>query len=916
MKKILLFSLLCICSFGFSQSKGKVIGKVTDKEMNGEALPFANVFIKGTAIGGTTDMDGNYTIAVSEGKHILVFSFVGYETVEKPITIVSGKTITVNQRLGTHQGVALDEIKIKATNNREKESALLLEQKKAVSIQTKIGAQELARKGVSNAQAALTKVAGVSKQEETGSVFVRGLGDRYNVTSLNGLPLPSNDPSKKNIDLSIFNTDIVESIGVSKTFEVQNYADFGGANVNIKSKSISGKPYLKLKAKLLGANSNAVSRKHFYLQDGPNAFGFKTIEKPKNPFNPKNYSTSWDRVAQQNPFDVGFGILGGKKFNIGENGTLKTFFTASFNAKNSFREGIIKGGVQTDGVADTDFAFESYRRNTNTTLMGDVSYSFNRKNTITFNTLYINSSRQEYAEYQGLQDEFVNGGGAYEEFFGLTKRGTFQRTRLFVNQLLGKNKLSEKYSLNWGLGYSIVNDNIPDRMQMTVNPAADGSKLVTIYSRSGVNSHRFWQTLKEKEFSAKTSLDFSFDKNKDEEYKGKLTLGYSGRFKKADFEGVLYMFEVVPDRDNFNINDFYTNIDKHLSIDKFNSNSFKIKEAQDDKYNGDQYINSGYLKASYKITPKLTTVLGVRGEMLYQKVFFTPISNPKGVEKKYTKFQILPSISAKYTLKENQNLKFAFSKSYTLPQFKEKVNMPYEEVTQTYYGNPDLYASTNYNADLGWEFFPTKEELISLTAFGKIIQNPINEIFINSSSGEISYVNSGKKATLYGVELGVKKNIFKTDKDTKLSSGLNVAYMKTNQDFDKEKVSNENEISADFTFDEGSLTGASDLLINADMSFSKRFSEDVDILATVSYAYFSDKIRAIGTRDRGHLIDLGNQQLDFITRIGLTKNLKIGIALKNILNPLYERIQEGKKTTLVNTYKKGANYELTLSYKF
>ena len=56
---------------------------------------------------------------------------------------------------------------------------------------------------------------------------MRGLGDRYNITTLNGLPLQSNNPALKNIELGIFSTDIVENIGISKTFNAKNYADFG-----------------------------------------------------------------------------------------------------------------------------------------------------------------------------------------------------------------------------------------------------------------------------------------------------------------------------------------------------------------------------------------------------------------------------------------------------------------------------------------------------------------------------------------------------------------------------------------------------------------------------------------------------------------------------------------------------------------
>ena len=60
-------------------SQSKIIGKVIDEEFN-ETMPFANVLIKGTSQGVTTDFDGNYSLQVQPGTYTVVFSFVGYQT--------------------------------------------------------------------------------------------------------------------------------------------------------------------------------------------------------------------------------------------------------------------------------------------------------------------------------------------------------------------------------------------------------------------------------------------------------------------------------------------------------------------------------------------------------------------------------------------------------------------------------------------------------------------------------------------------------------------------------------------------------------------------------------------------------------------------------------------------------------------
>ena len=216
----LLFSLIT-----FAQ-KTSVSGIVSDKDLKGEPLPFANISIKGTTQGASTDIDGKYAIEVTPGTHIIVFSFLGYESKEISFTIKEGENKVINETLGSGS-VTMEDVLVKATVSREKETALLLEQKKAVEIKQSIGAQEMSRKGVSDVEEGLTKITGISKVDGRG-LFVRGLEDRYNNLLINGLAVPSNNPFKKIIPLDIFSTDIVSIIETYKTFNTNIYCDFAG----------------------------------------------------------------------------------------------------------------------------------------------------------------------------------------------------------------------------------------------------------------------------------------------------------------------------------------------------------------------------------------------------------------------------------------------------------------------------------------------------------------------------------------------------------------------------------------------------------------------------------------------------------------------------------------------------------------
>ena len=164
MNHFLLICILLVSGVVNAQNTGGISGKLTDKEFNNEPLAFANVLIQGTTKGTTSDFDGNYNIdGLETGNHVVLFSFVGYKTIAIETLIIAGKTNEINIVLEANSAV-LEEIVIKTTKKRETESALLLQQKKAVLMETAIGAQELSKKGVGDIAGAVTKIAGVSKQ--------------------------------------------------------------------------------------------------------------------------------------------------------------------------------------------------------------------------------------------------------------------------------------------------------------------------------------------------------------------------------------------------------------------------------------------------------------------------------------------------------------------------------------------------------------------------------------------------------------------------------------------------------------------------------------------------------------------------------------------------------------------------------
>ncbi len=106
-----------------------------------------------------------------------------------------------------------------------------------------LSAADIARTGEGDIAGALTRVTGLSVVGG-GFVYVRGLGDRYSSSLLNGSPLPSPEPLRRSVPLDIFPTTIVGSALVQKTYSVNYPGEFGGGVINLTTKAIPNKNFI------------------------------------------------------------------------------------------------------------------------------------------------------------------------------------------------------------------------------------------------------------------------------------------------------------------------------------------------------------------------------------------------------------------------------------------------------------------------------------------------------------------------------------------------------------------------------------------------------------------------------------------------------------------------------------------------
>ncbi len=807
----------------------------------------------------------------------------------------------------------IEGVVIQGSNKKGAENNIISLQKKSVEVIERVGSVQLAKQGVGDAATAVTKATGTIKQEGGNTISVRGLLDRYNTTTLNGLPIPSDDPENKNLDLSLLKTDILDYISLEKVFSPRLLGDFGGANINIASKDYTGKGYVTVSLESSYNLQNSKSD-NFLVQDGLNFIGTKIPKIPSNPLTSYGYNTSWNfKEVATMPLNSGMSIEAGKSFKIGQQGRLNTFAYAGFSNDFTFKEG-------SEGQFGQETIFKDYNKvrkysyDTNSTGLLNLFYKINQNHSLKWITTYIHSTAQNAKIYEGEIRDIAENGGGY------VRRAEYKMTDILINQLGGDHKFSEKFSLNWIAGYNYLNSQRPNRISNTL-VKDDTSGFYTITRESGLNN-RYYDNLDDKEYTGNLTLNYNLNED------SKVSFGYQGRFKTRNFWSKQVDFKwdnavTAPAQvtDPNNIDQIFNSLNYNLGYFRISSNFGDANTLAPILYDGKQDINSGFANIDYKFSDKLTAQVGVRYDRIHQNIewdtnYYTPVDV---VDNNYNKF--LPALNLKYSINDKHNLRLAASRTYTLPQMKEMAPYLYVDPTETSIGNPALVPSDNNNLDLKWEFFPKSGEVVSLTGFGKYIENPISKTYINSSDPFFSYLNAGDWAYVFGVEAEVRKDLFTLGETSKLYTFLNATYMNTKAQLNGDKVIEDTQniipFSVNFDVKEDKLQGAADFVANANLGFNHKWSKQGGELDLVlSYSYVGSYIYSISTSQIGNIIQKPINALDLTAKFNFSNNISFGISAKNLLNPEIKRVQENNRQDETYNFKNGRVVGASIAYKF
>lgn len=921
MKQKLAFLLLFVVSLIFSQQT-KIIGKITDESNKGI---IGDILVEGTVFFTSTDANGNYELIVDNGNYSVTFNSIGYKELRKDIEL-NGTPLTLDvqlksDQLETQQVKKLDEVRIVAKSNKANESALLLQQKKAEVIVQSIGAQELSRKGVSDVEEGLTKITGITKVDGRG-LFVRGLEDRYNNLLINGFAVPSNSPFKKIIPLDLFPTDVVMNMDVYKTFNSDLYGDMGGATININTSQGTGN---KTKLNFGFGFATGNNFKDFLIDSDANntnyyfGLGGKNRELPSDygkipaGLSSKNFKSGFNVEQISAPINTNFGILHSGKLDFLKN---KLNYLISLNHDNSYliREGVDRFFSQGQGIYDNNLVTTQYINRTNSSVLLALNYLSSRLK-INHQTLFLRSTENL------IQDQFGYTRNNTQQTNQLIRGNQYTQSDYLNTQLFGSYKITsdDKHSINGGISFSKTDYKQPDRKFIDallienhkINASYGGNNLL----RQFLDANG--------EFFTSARLEYNWKFGEDTNRQHKFSAGYNG-YANSFITTYRFVFgkPLFPQNQDFNLN----SIDETINQDVNNGLVRFLEESTGDYKNKlYQNIQALYVSLLYKFSDKFDANLGLRGESTSRELKFRTLGNSftdKFRKNELTQTDILPSLNLKYAIDEQSNLRLATSKTLTRPVLMELLPITYINPDGTSErGNIDIKNSENYNFDLKYEWFPSKNELVAITPFYKRINNPIERTIEQIASGsgqQITYFNN-KTATLLGVELEFLVQLNRISEVlNNFSLGFNTSWMFTEVQIDK------NRTGFFDTFDKSrELQGASRNLINADLKYEWNKNENFKNTFTLVYSVFSKRIFAVGIAGFDHIYEMPFHKLDFVWSSNINKKWDFKFAVDNIINPTYKKelgndskIEINEPTLILRDFKRGVGFSLSVGYSF
>lgn len=885
-------------------AQSQLRGYVKDKN-NGEPLEGAAVLYSGTSEGVVTEADGHFSIPLKEGDIVLECSYLGFLPARLSMTVKRGKVsglaasgadVTmadgIIQIALTEDLTILSEAGVTARKNMESLQTLTNERMRSSFAIENMGASEMSLKGLSDAQESVAKISGISIAS-AGQLIVRGLGDRYSTTTLNGLPIASPNPDNKLIPLDIFPTSTIRNITVSKVYEVSSFADYSGAHIDIDTKSAT-EDALNLSVGT-GGSFNTVFSESWSMASpsmlSPNRLDRKAGTLPYSEF--QAYSATKD-IFSRTPFtvsrrtalpDLNLSACLAKTFSIRDQ---KMSVTASVSSKSS--EQIVRDGFQdtyeASGTRKSAFVYDTYSRKENIAALLNIDQTLRRDDALALTVFFARNASRAFSNRDG------------EDYENRVLFGESQTDHIYMMtdaQLTGHH-VCGNWTIDWGGSACVTSSGEPDRRQMLFQFGDDG--LLRFFTNN-LETYRYFGNLSEMEYSADIKAKYTVDET------SSLRFGLSAKDKTRDFSTTRFLYDVSSCTATFQ-REMEMDIEDLIGFEARKNGDVTMQRKQNRRDSYDAYNIVGALFVEYEknFGQKWNLNAGLRFEGGECRVNYND-----DVE---DTFRSLPfydpffAFNLRYNVKDGHFLRLSASRTVTRPSFVEMAPFLYQESYggTMLRGNASLRNAYNYNLDFRYEWFTDSAmDMLSVTGYFKWLQNPIERIQRYSGGAPEHSFQNAEKGIATGVELEARKELVKD-----LCLNLNASYMYTDVVLPEGGV---------YTNPERGLQGASPYLVNADITYSPEFQAGKLALALL-YNLQGPRIHSVGLSGLGDVMQMPFHSLDFNAGWTFRSNITLSVAVLNILDSsmrLRQEIPQTGKTVDVEGWKEGMGFLLGLSWK-
>ena len=853
-------------------------GVITDKSTK-KPIVGAFVILSESSEYAISGVNGEYEIKHTNKDCLIEVSHVNYEAIEPANVKFSTTKITVINFELEQVVTVMQEVLVVGRAQPETITALKNERKNSNVAIENIGTQEMAIKGLSNAEDGVKKITSVSLND--GQLFVRGLGDRYSLTTLNGLPIASPNPDNKIIPLDIFPSSTISNITVSKVYQVGTFADYSGAHINIDTRKETGKDFFKLS--LSSGGQKGAMFNSFYKSDTKSMFSSNNIPTPILDMQPTEFSnhiktndvfgTDFSIKESTTMPDFSTSVAGGKTWNIGED---KLSVLASASISNSYENKLnsYTASYNAQGVQLNNFDYDSYTQELKIAALASASYYFSNGDLINYVFFYARNASDNYKIREGFDSEGVNLVGS---------NSVFHSYALLNNQMSGVHTVADRLKLRWNTSYGQTQSDEPDRRQVMYRKGEDGK--LNLFKLNQQETMRYFGNLSEDEIVGEIDLKYEFG------FKNSVRLGGAYKNKKRDYRSTRFYYNLK--QLNPVITDVF-NPDSFLNQDNISNGTLTImKDSQpNSSYFAGSSIIAGFAEVDFYITSDLLLNAGVRYEKSEQWVrYWTDASMEETANLDSDDF--FPAINIKYDLHKHSSLRLALSKTVTRPSFIEMAPFQYKESygSAEIRGNDNLQNGYNYNIDLRYELYDAdSNDMFSITGYYKYLSTPIESIQEMSGGSVINSFRNADNGAAMGVELEVRKSILPN-----LGVGFNGAYMYTNVILPDGGV---------YTDSQRALQGASPYLLNADVTYMYKSKKGSNLSLSLLYNFQGPRIETVGISGMNNIIQESFHTLDFVTNYKLNKNWSFNLQLENLLNSqaLFTQEVDGNPISVENYY--------------